>query len=232
VTPFEGERLLLLSSGTARRPGDRDHESPAGFDKGYRSPFPEGSAVTAPACPEVTTGATYDDIALDVVLRPPPGAEGLSFDFVFFTYEWPEYVCSIFNDFFLALLDPPPDGQGSANISFDRQENPVSVNTALVDACSCAGGPPCPGPPPPAPPRIQFECPEGDDLLEDTGYETRAATGRLRTMVPVTTDSEGLVRLRLAVFDSGDPVLDSLVVLDNFRWLGEGNLEGPITEPR
>jgi hypothetical protein len=228
VSPREGQRMLALSSGAARAPGDNDFVSPAGFDKGYISPSPAGFPKPAPACPGVVTGATHDDVALELVLRAPPEARALAFDFDFFTFEWPDYVCSEFNDYFVALLAPAPTGQSDGNISFDSDGNSVSVNNALVRVCDCANGPPCAAPP--LVPRIEYDCAEGAGELADTGFETHAATSWLATEAPVEPGGE--LTLRFAVWDSGDGVLDSTVVIDAFRWLGDTpDDDEPVTNP-
>jgi hypothetical protein len=226
ITPREGERVLALSSGTARAPNDPGFASPAGFDKGYQSAPPDGFPKEAPACPGVLTGATHDDVALEVTVRAPPGALALAFSFDFFTYEWPDYVCSPFNDYFVALLSPPPAGQPDGNISFDAAGNSVSVNNALVRVCDCLLGPPCSAPP--AMPLIEYDCPEGADELDGSGFETRAATSWLVTEAPV---SDPELVLRFAVWDSGDGILDSTVVIDAFRWLGDAPDDDPMTQP-
>lgn len=227
VSPREGDRLLVLSSGTARQPGDPDYFTPEGFDKLYTSPSPAGYPKESPACPGVSTGITHDDVALEVVVRAPPDAESLAFDFDFFTYEWPVFVCSPFNDFFFALMTPTPDGLSDPNISFDSEGNLVSVNNALVKVCDCVGGPPCDAPP--MMPIVEFDCEDGDDELDGTGFEDHAATSWLTTRAPVVPGQD--TSLRFTIYDSGDGFLDSTVVIDNFRWLGDPTTD-PITEPQ
>ena len=82
-----------------------------------------------------------DSVHLHIKMRAPKNAQGFSFDFRFFSREYPYYVCSRFNDFFLTLLTDEsgkpiagvnPDG----NISFDKAGNPVSVNNAFFTTCA------------------------------------------------------------------------------------------------
>jgi hypothetical protein len=226
MRPFEGESFLALSSGTARPPGHSEFVSPAGFDKAYISEPPFGFPKESPSCDDVVTGLTRDDIALELVMRAPPEARSLAFQFTFFTFEWPVYVCSEFNDFMVALLEPFPPGQPDGNISFDQLGNPVSVNNALVRVCSCADDPPCQAPP--EEPRVSYDCELGDDELEGTGFELHAATSWLVTRAPVTPGE--IVKLRIGVFDSGDGLLDSTTLVDGFRWLANP-IELPETEP-
>lgn len=225
-----GSNMLALSSGFARRPGDplfNGHN----IDKFYASGQPEGFPKESPSCPGVTSGPPRDGAAIELVLRPPSNATGLSFEFNFYTYEWPLYVCSVYNDFFAALLWPPPPDSDEGSISFDSMGNTVSVNSAFLSVCGCPGNPPDPclaGAQNKA-----FECPNGDLELLGTGFgfdtegEDHAATGWLVTRTTVPNDED--VRLRLSVHDSNDPFLDSLVLIDNFKWIA--NAVGTQTEP-
>jgi hypothetical protein len=213
VLPRQGGSLLALSSGAARQPNDPGYRAVSGWDKGYTTAHPPGFPVESPACPGTTTGQPHDGVGLELELQVPDWAEGLAFDFNFYTYEWPVFICSTFNDFFVALLDPPPMGQPTANISFDSQGNPISVNNALLSVCGCLLGPPC------LAGGKMFDCPGGITELAGTGFEGAAATGWLTTTAPVEPGT--VVTLRLAVYDSGDGDLDSTTIIDNFRWLSE-----------
>lgn len=210
VAPKKGAQFLGLSSGTARQPSDPGYQSPGGFDKQYTSGHPPGFPKESPACPGVFTGQPHDGAALELQVRVPTNAYGFSFDFTFYTFEWPSWVCSQYNDFFVALLDPIPMGQTDGNVAFDMQKNPVSVNNAFVEVCGCGNGPPCQAGP------KQYSCSLGTAELIGTGFEGHAATSWLTTTAPVPPG--GLMTLRLGVYDSGDGVLDSSAILDNFRW--------------
>jgi hypothetical protein len=218
VHPRAGTLLIALSSGAARRPSDPGYQSPGGvpifnegFDKAYEANHPAGFPKESPACPGITTGDPHDASGLEVELQVPTWAQGLAFDFNFYTVEWPDFVCTEFNDFFVAMLDPVPAGQTDGNIAFDSQGNPVSVNNALVAVCGCAGGPPCPVQ------GKQYACERGTAQLANTGFEGHAATGWLTTRAPV--EPGDIIKLRFGIYDSGDGVWDSSVLIDNFRWL-------------
>ena len=135
---------MALSSGTARQPTDPGFFDGTDFDKGYTSVHPQGFPKESPACPGTFTGQPHDAAGLTVTLRAPSNAHGFSFDFDFYTYEWPFYVCTTWNDFFVAILSPIPSGQADGNVSFDSQGNPVSVNNAFFDVCFPAVGAPLP----------------------------------------------------------------------------------------
>ncbi len=222
VAVREGSNLLAISSGTARDTGDPGYMSPGGFDKGYTSGTAWGYSPSSPFCPGVTTGTPHDSIALELRIRVPTNALSASFDFNFFTYEFPIYICSEYNDYFVALLEPTPPGQTDPNVSFDSSGNPISVNNALLQVCNppqTAGG-------------IYFACPLGDSELQGTGFEGHAGTGWLQTTInldPSATDN-GIITLLFGVWDSGDGVLDSTVVIDNWQWSAEP-ATGSVTTP-
>jgi hypothetical protein len=228
-----GARMLGLSSGSARQPTDPGYNDVSGFDKGYGSGQPTGFPKESPSCSSgVTTGPAYDGAAVELQVRVPTNATGFKFDFNFFTYEWPGYVCSQYNDFFVAHLMPFPAGQSDGNISFDKQGNPVSVNNAFVDVCGCdfSGGPPC------LAGGKTFPCSLGATGLLGTGFgqdtafgQDHGSTGWLVTQAPATGGST--ITLRWTVYDAGDGVLDSTTLIDNFTWIANGGTVAVGTDP-
>jgi hypothetical protein len=219
VNPREGSNMLALSGGTARRPTDAGFQSPGGADMGTTGSTPPGFPIDSPACSvqTATDTTTNDPAALELVVRTPSNANELLFDFNFYTFEFPVYVCSVYNDFFVALVNPPPANAQFGNVSFDSQGNPVSVNNGFLEVCSPqnAGG-------------KNFPCALGTGQLQGTGFEDHAATGWLNTAAPVPPGKE--ITIRFAIWDMGDHILDSTVLIDNFTWdLGEG--ETPSTHP-
>lgn len=220
-TVRHGARLLALSSGTARQPEDPGYQPVNGFSKGYQAQHPEGFPKESPACPGSFTGMPNDAVALEVKIRVPLNAHGFSFDFNFFTYEWPGFICSQYNDFFVALLSPKPMGQMDGNVSFDSQGNPVSVNNAFLEVCGCPENPPQPC----SAGGKSFTCPRGNIGLIGTGFgfdtegSDHAATDWLKTQAPVKPGSE--ITMRWAVYDSGDGSLDSTSLVDNWQWIAK-----------
>ncbi|MBQ1927069.1 MAG: choice-of-anchor L domain-containing protein [Proteobacteria bacterium] len=253
IEPRVGDTFVILSSGIA---GDAKTELNAfGTDDmkmslGGSIPEPYRTAhknqlQTHPSC--ASGGADiYDTVRLHLKMRAPQNAKGISFDFRFFSREYPYYVCSKYNDFFLALLtdasgkaivnDDPTKADG--NISFDRDGNPISVNNAFFTTCAPA---PCSG---------NFEkpmadkCPAmlsckdgtcGGDLCTDGKDELAAyypqfyssasddpktkrggGTAWLTTKAPVTPGE--IFNLDFYIWDTGDLRFDSSVILDNFQW--------------
>jgi hypothetical protein len=91
------------------------------------------------------------------------------------------------------------------NISFDSLSNPVSVNNGFFEVCGGNG-------------KNCGTCPGGTAALAGTGLDTANGGGTewLTTDAPIVPGET--FTLELVIFDVGDTALDSLVVLDNFRW--------------
>lgn len=210
VSPLEGDRLLVLSSGRGRIPGQANACGSLTCAGSGASAAPAGFPQDVPACPGDT--AINDDIALEVTLRAPTNATGYAFSFDFYSFEYPEWVCTSFNDQFIALVDPPPPGSINGNISFDAATNPVSVNIAFFEVCT--------------------GCPLGTNELLGTGFGTwddAGATSWLATTAPV--EPGDLVTIRFAIWDTGDNAWDSTALIDNFRWIADGGTVTVGTEP-
>lgn len=242
----KGQRMLALSSGTARQPTDPGWHYASSFDKGFTSGQPVGFPKESPSCPGSVTGLPNDPAAVEINVRTPSNAQGISFDFDFFTFEWPQFICSQYNDFFIALLTPFPPGQTDGNISFDSMMNPISVNNALLEVCGCPGNPPgqCEAPPGGLTPKY-FDCSLGNTDLIGTGFgfdtpapgggspqgQDHGSTGWLRTSAPVPPSST--INLRFAVYDSSDHQLDSTTMVDNLQWIAKpGTMVGTVPVPQ
>lgn len=201
VAPQEGSTLLNLSSGHARIPGQPDACGSLTCQPSGAGTPPDGFPQDVPACPGLDT--INDDVALEVTLRAPSNATGYSFSFSFYSFEYPEWVCTSYNDQFIALVEPAPPGSINGNISFDSMANPVSVNVGFFDVCE--------------------GCALGTAELQGTGFDVwddAGATGWLTTTAPIEPGAD--VTIRFAIWDTGDQAWDSSVILDNFRWLATG----------
>ncbi len=220
--PQSGDAMLALSSGYARAPGQPDYVAGPSRGKGVRHSAPAGYPKEFAGCPGVQTGTPQDGIALEVKILVPKNAQSFSYDQNFFTYEFPNFICSQFNDFYVTMMEPQLPNLPDGNIAFDSQNNPISVNNAFLQACRSqnAGG-------------KTFPCPLGQTPLRNTGFDSslsgpHAATGWLTTTAPVTGGTE--ITLRFAIWDSGDGQLDSTVLLDNFKWSVDPT-SGAVTAP-
>ncbi len=210
VPARKGSSLLGLSSGHARlpsEPGACGSFSCYGYGAGTPPPgFPQNSG----ACPISTN--INDDVGLEVQLRAPTNANGYKFDFKFYSYEYPEWVCTSYNDQFMALVTPAPMGALNGNISFDSMHNPVSVNVAFFDVCAgCAAG-------------TAELTGTGFDMYNDAG-----GTQWLQTLAPIKGGD--VFTIRLAIWDTGDQAWDSTAVIDNFQWIASGGTVTVGTTP-
>jgi hypothetical protein len=243
VTPREGSQMLAISSGSARNPGEAGYQQP-GEPPPFTIPYgnwkdsvahapPTGYPKESPSCSGqmVTTGEPYDSAGLRLTIKTPKDARSFKFDFNFYTYEYPDYICTQFNDFFVALIDPVPEGLMDGNISFDEQGNNISVNAGFLqvcNACSVNGK--------------TFDCPLGYGEIAGTGFETNtntdecgiqgsAATSWLVTTAPIDNPGEEIT-LHFAVWDSADGWLDSTVLIDNLSFEVEEGEVGTIPLPQ
>jgi len=225
VNPQEGNQMLILSSGAARNPNDPGYGSPSGYSKGYTSEAPAGYPKESPACPGVVTGTPYDSVGLRIKVKTPTNAKSLRFNLNFYTYEFPNYICSQFNDFMVSMLSPIPPGQPDGNISYDTKGNTISVNAGFLRVCH-----------PQVAKGIDFPCDLGPGDLAGTGFDVgtnSAGTGWLQTSSALV-DPGSVIDLDFAIWDSGDPILDSTVLLDNFGFVvNETPTETiPVAEPK
>lgn len=239
--PVDGSSMLALSSGVARAPSQPGFTSECDafglFDvEGGEEPYPPGFPVASSACPGVRAGPVYNSVALEVVIRVPTNAFGFRFNSGFFTYEYPEFICDEFNDFFAVLRQE--DGGPLENIVFDVSGEPVSVNNSLFSVCTPGtfGG-------------RRFDCSRGRGELSASGFDGTArcgtvdefgdplsfddvggATGWLTTTAPV--EGGAMLTLRFSIWDSGDADLDSVALIDGFAWELEDVVDdAPQTQP-
>ena len=173
-------------------------------------------------------------LALEIAV--PSNVQSLEFDFAFFSAEYPEFVGSSFNDIFwvnLESLNLP-----SGKISFDKNGTPIRINNAFFSVCD----------PFPGMPATTSMCTKPAVALDGTGYykgeckkETvpgfpsgnftvpnGGSTDWLHTVAPVTPGE--VIKLRFMVFDKGDNILDSAVLIDNFHW-NVKPIAAPVTLP-
>jgi hypothetical protein len=214
VLPEGGQQLFAISSGTARDATDSGWQDPSGFDKAYSTGAAPGFPKESPACPGITTGEANDSIHLRVRIKTPTNAKSFRYSVNMYTWEYPNFICSTFNDFVTAIMIPAPSAQADTtcdslpcgNISFDAQGNPLSVNAGFLEVCEPGeyGG-------------KTFDCNQGTEALGGTGFEGHAATGWLQTKAPVEDPGNEIV-LEFGAWDSGDGILDTTGLFDAFEW--------------
>jgi hypothetical protein len=247
LAPRAGGSMLAISSGVARAPDQAGFTPECDFFKfscGGIFPLPgcidvgtppEGYPKESSVCGDTSGGGIFDigsgvndQVALEVKIRVPSNANSYAFDSIFYTYEYPTYICSAFNDFFVVMSDPKPEGVADGNIVFDSNGDPIGVNTGLLAVCD-------PAVQLPSSPK-QFDCEQGAALLSGTGFGPNesqcgdpvsaggASTGWLHTTAPVKRST--VITLRFGIWDTQDETLDSTALVDKFEWsVDEPNVE-------
>jgi hypothetical protein len=251
LKPREGKRIGVLSTGFAQEydgaPGrlfgntsSQTIGNETSKDWGTNGSMPTGFPKAASGCAQASD--VHDVIDIVLTLKAPKNASGVQFDLNFFSSEWPAFICSEYNDGFIAYLSAKGFNKGTPdNMSFDAMMNPISVNNGFFDRCTpnvdigCA----------PGAVKATSKCPGGTSELKGTGYgvdgkwcegvggtktsTSGGATGWLTSKAPVTAGEE--FTLELMIWDTGDGVLDSSVLLDNFKW-AEGEVTVITDRPR
>jgi hypothetical protein len=150
----------------------------------------------------VRGGNEHDVTVLRLPINVPAGANCLGLDFRFLSEEFPQYVGSTVNDAFVAELDASTwttNFEGAViapgNFAFDPSGNAVSVNSSFADATSGA---------------------------EAAGTVYGGATPILEAKTQVTPGAHVLF---LSLFDQGDEILDSAVIMDRLRFTTVANPE-------
>ncbi len=205
------------------------------------------SPGNCPVCTGATCAQAFDSVNLKAQIRVPTNAKSFSYSFKFYTAEYPEFVCQQYNDFFITLLKsawtPAPTKacmMGSecesgkctggncvvasplpadSNVAFDAAKNAVSVNNGFFEVCFPAVG---------APPGA---CPSGTFDLVGTGMggwgnnlKDGGGTEWLINDAPVVPGET--MEIQFVTWDAGDHNVDSLVLLDKFRWNVTPSLPG------
>lgn len=219
-SPTEGSKMSAFSSGTARASSETGYVKP--YDDGYIASTSSSPLYSIPAASGCSAGtAGKDSCGLKLVIRAPTNANSFGYNFNFFTSEYPEYICTSYNDAYVAYYEGSLNTQANKNISFDSAGNPVSVNNGLF---TVPGG---------WPPQAGGTHPK----LDGTGYDgvcvnssyvgvvynnnsiCGGSTDWLQTTAPVAPGEE--ITLVFNIWDTGDNKWDSTVLLDNFTWSTE-----------
>ncbi len=269
----EGQSVVVLSSGiaadgTQMTPGPNGG-APAGFNvSNSHDPFSNvtisgGTALSvkdwfakpnlplkvanglpdSPGCNASNTAIAQDSVMLYVRLRAPTNAKAFSFNSYFFSAEYPEFVCTNFNDQFIALVDTPngvpspianPVDKNLLTYTEGGQQWPIGINiakgTPLFAVCdSQQAEPGCWDTD-----VSSISCSLGSSQLMGTGFEVSGGgfdnctigggTFWLTTAGNVIPGD--IVELRIAIWDVGDSSYDSLAIIDGFQWLSNATLPG------
>ena len=212
IKPTFGSYFFALSTGKVENPFPSGHNN-----MGTSSSAPAdwyaangNSLPNAPGCPGATS--VNDAAMMKLKIRVPASAKSFSFNINFLSVEYPTYVCTKYNDFFVALLDSThtsdnPEFQNPAdkNLAMDENGYPVGVNLAksgLFKICAQSSTYP--------------SCAGDGDLSGTGGLEGHGGTGWLTVRGNVVPNE--VITLRLAIWDSSDHIWDSIILVDNFKW--------------
>src|SRR5581483_2988206 len=144
IAPQKGANLALISSGLALDKSDAGFVEPkGGTSLGCANEFanPLPAIPASQLCASELQGMSCqppmvnDYTELVVKLRAPSNASSFSFDFQFFSAEYPDFVCTQFNDEFLVLQESTAEFSSPTNISVDGGKNPSTVNNGLFAVC-------------------------------------------------------------------------------------------------
>ncbi len=250
IIPQKNSNLAIFSTGNAADQGDANPgyaDFEIGTDNGANSAAPtdwlaaNGNAFpNAPGCPGPGSTTAYNSIMLKIRVRVPTNAKSFSVQMHFFSAEWPEYVCTNFNDLFVTLVDSQGAGNpADKNIAIyttpQNQKYPVGVNIAKAAAglfTECKNGTvACNG--------AAFNyanCSAGVNPLNGTGFQvtndagcganntTGGGTGWLKMAGNVKGGET--MEIRFTIWDTGDGVWDSLVLLDDWQWSVQASQPG------
>lgn len=177
-------------------------------------------------------------------LRAPTNARAFSFNSYFLSAEYPEFVCSSYNDQFVALVDTP-NGTPSpiANpvdknlmtfVDASQKKWPIGINIAkgtnlfaVCDPAVSQSGSSCYDSDVNA-----ASCSLGISQLTGTGFEkstggTCVIGGGTHWLTTAGNVIPGdIVELRIVIWDVGDTAYDSTALLDGFKWLSNATLPG------
>jgi hypothetical protein len=273
IMPQAGSSMAMLSTGLANDESDAGFVAPqAGTafpcTNEYAHPLPNipanpmcASVLGAMSC-EPMKVKDYTELLL--ILKAPTNVKSFSFNFQFLSAEYPDFVCTIFNDEFLVLMESPGEFSSPANISFDSNKNPITVNNGLFTVCKNGSKPydmnckqpvtmlagtgyelpismVSPAQPPQGADPLLGYCSDdymstctmsmtnpGGDMTTDMTTPIGGSTGWLSTTAPVTPGED--ITLHFIIFDEGDHIFDSAVLIDNFQW-GTAVVGSPSTGP-
>jgi len=243
ITRQKNSNMAVLSTGNAA--DQNDINPPYVAFQGSQNAAPNSAAPAvwlaanggqfpnAPGCPVAGSTTAFDGINLRIRIRVPTNALSFNVQMHFMSSEWPEWVCSNYNDMFITLVQSgantnPPDKNIAIYTTPQLQKYPVGVNIAkaapgLFTECengtiACLGNNQ----------GAYNNCSAGPNPLAGTGMgylaqagcgnndTTGGGTGWLKLAGNVVPGE--VMEIRFIIWDTGDQNLDSLVFLDAWEW--------------
>ena len=148
-------------------------------------------------------GNDLTQVRLD--LTPPGTATCIGFDFAFLSEEYPEWVGFAYNDIFTAELN-------ESSFSIIGNNQVVAPHNFAYDSAGNA---------------VSVNTVFG--MAELAGTTMDGATPLLSATSPVEKRLDGTMSLILSIQDLGDSIYDSVVLVDNLRWLYGANCTTGVT---
>ena len=239
--PHQGSMMSFLSSGTAVDSTDQASYATCpgtDFSTTFTNPMPLPKAQNTNPCGtgvDESTVSVHDYTELRMTIKAPINAGSFTFDFAFFSEEYPVYVCQGFNDTFLAIQTSQQYPSGY-QIAYDANGHRVNVNNAFFQDCNSCNN--CvPGS------NFNIACANPISTLNGTFFEVplgpsstppsqcneshgSGGTDWLKTTSPINPGET--FTLSWIIFDEADGILDSSVILDHFHWHST-TLGSPVT---
>lgn len=161
---------------------------------------PPNTSTSAGANNGGSSRAVHDLSVLAVNINVPQGRNCLSFDTVFYSEEYPEFVGTTYNDAFIAELDTNDWTYDDAtrtisaphNFAFDEAGKPLSINS------------------------VSFT----DGAATDLQYD-----GSTKLLSAQTQVTPGAHTLYFSIYDAGDNIFDSAAFVDNLRTYTAANCQ-------
>ncbi len=203
--PADGADFVVLANGDPDRPGEiSDIDIGQGFCR-------DDQAIL-----ELTFDFSGSDIS------------ALSFRYDFLTYEFPEFVGSVFSDYVQAFLDGAPlalspicdatPAEGGCAVALDADGAMTNVNSPFLELCSDIG---C---------DAADQTPGWEAEFTQTPGDDSGRTGTLTACTPLSCDGStgGIHTLTLIVSDASDGRFSSAALFDDLRCVRDALCQAPI----
>jgi hypothetical protein len=227
VRDFDGN-LLASSSYTVN--SDQGDNSNFAFPT-YSDVFDVTSVSLNTTTRHPATGLDVNDMAaIQMRVRVPANARGVALDSMFVSVEWPDYLCSNFNDKMDIYLVSDVTGRQPSNIALDPNGASITVNNGYFELPSAWTSDLSSVPYAKATSGFEGFCGfPADELMCQLPAYCAGPTNELEYLGSGTgwLVAQGPVRagetidLLAVVGDAGDSALDSLMLLSGLRWLPE-----------
>jgi hypothetical protein len=190
--PQAGSNMVMLSTGIAAAEGEAGYAAP---QSGTNFNAPASSGIKLGKC---TGTSALDAINLRIKVTVPPNATAMSFDFAFFSTEYPEYIGQQYSDSFVAVVTGLAY---SGDVVGDALGKCFNANDITFTTCPEAA------------------CSKGATGLTGTGYEgDKVGGGYGWATASFAVKAGDAITIEFAVYDVADGVYDTAVLLDSLRF--------------